>query len=85
MTTEEFETCTDLCINTTVAQRPGVTRVLTHGAHDGRVGLTDLFAGVTATIRNSPVFNYTFDIMSMPVLQAVQADLTWLESMVKRP
>lgn len=35
---------TDLCINAAVTQRPGFTRVLAHGTHDGGVGFADLLA-----------------------------------------
>jgi len=32
-----------LCIDTAVTKRPRATVAFTHGAHDGGVGLTDLF------------------------------------------
>lgn len=41
------ESHADLCINAAVTQRPGFTRVLAHGTHDGGVGFADLFAGRT--------------------------------------
>lgn len=38
---------TDLGVDAAVAQRPGLTAVLTHSTHDGGVGFTNLFTDET--------------------------------------
>lgn len=61
-TTDEYEYRTDLCINATVAQRPRLTCVLTHGTHGDIDGFTNLFTDetmnqdMTATIKEHTCF-----------------------------
>lgn len=84
-TTDEYENCTDLCINAAVTQRPRLTCVLTHGTHDGSVGFTNLFTDetmnqdMTATIKNTHVLNYTFYI------NINTRDLKWIAGCVNWP
>lgn len=78
----ESENFTDLCINTTVAQRPRITCVLAHGTHDGGVGLTNLLTDGTTNQQQSGTHTFT---MRRNGLQVELTDLTWLESIVKRP
>lgn len=78
----EFEICTDLSINTTVAQRPWITCFLTHGTHDGGVGFTNLLTDGTTNQQQLGTHKFT---MRRNGLQVELTDLTWLESIVKRP
>lgn len=81
-TTDEYEYRTHLCINATVAQRPRLTCVLTHGTHGDIDGFTNLFTDetmnqdMTATIKNTHVLNY-IDINTR--------DLEWIAGCLNWP
>lgn len=77
---EEFQKCTDLGEDTAVAQRPRFTRVLTHRTHDGGVGFTDLSAEERSSRSHQRPAPAPGQRGTFP-----QTDLTWLESIVKRP